>query len=202
MFVRLAGCDLSCAYCDTVHHVFTEMDVSKIWHEIEKTPHHYETVSLTGGEPLCQPEVVNELGALIRKHGKKVLLETHGANPEGLKQVIHNVDIVAMDIKLPSSAKTPELWESSKEFLRIALEAKKDTFVKLAVTPKTKADEILRAAQIVAATGKHVTVYLQPVHQELKSFTVQQMLAMCDLVAQYVSDVRIVGQMHKYFAVP
>jgi len=202
VFVRLAGCDLMCSYCDTVHHVFTEMEVSEVWDEIAKSPHYFDVVSLTGGEPLCQPEVVNELGALIKKHGNRVLLETHGALPEALKQVVHNVDIVAMDIKLPSSAGTPELWESSKEFLKIALAHDKETFVKVVVTPKTKASEIEHAAQIVGACGKDITFYLQPVHAERNNFSVQQMLAMCDLVAQHVRDVRIVGQMHKYFAVP
>lgn len=202
VFVRLAGCDLSCTYCDTVYNVFSEMEVAAIWAEIEKTPHYFSVVSLTGGEPLCQPQVVNELGALIKKHGKKVLLETHGANPEALKQVIHNVDIVAMDIKLPSSAGTTALWESSREFLKISLDHGKDVFVKSVVSPSTKADDIVRAAQITGSFGKEIPFYLQPVHQDRAGFNVNQMLAMCDLAAQYVNDVRMVGQMHKYFSVP
>ena len=56
-FIRLAGCNLRCSYCDTVYSLFgeetpceyTEMTVDEIISKVNMT---YKRVTLTGGEPL------------------------------------------------------------------------------------------------------------------------------------------------------
>jgi pyruvate-formate lyase-activating enzyme len=64
-------------------------------------PDFVSAVSVTGGEPLEQVAFVE--GILLELKGAyKILLETNGTLAEPFKRVKDLVDIVSMDIKLPS----------------------------------------------------------------------------------------------------
>lgn len=52
VFIRLAGCNLKCPFCDTEHNPFIEMSEAKILDEIFKYPAKH--IVITGGEPLLQ----------------------------------------------------------------------------------------------------------------------------------------------------
>jgi 7-carboxy-7-deazaguanine synthase len=80
-FVRLAGCDLACSYCDTVAardpKAGQEMTVQAIVDRIEESPLPW--VLLTGGEPLLQHAQANILTRALIDRGYEVLIETSGA---------------------------------------------------------------------------------------------------------------------------
>ena len=100
LFVRLAGCNLRCAYCDA-RYTWEEAGTSMHWPDIlawiERTPG--VMVEITGGEPLLQAGILPLLHALIDA-GRPVLLETNGSLPLG--GVPDQVGII-MDIKCPDS---------------------------------------------------------------------------------------------------
>ena len=99
VFIRLTGCPLRCAYCDTKY-AFTggnKLAIDEIIAEVEQ----YRTpfVTVTGGEPLAQPGSLDLMTGLLDK-GLTVSLETSGALD------ISKVDprvIKVMDLKTPSS---------------------------------------------------------------------------------------------------
>jgi 7-carboxy-7-deazaguanine synthase len=99
VFIRLTGCPLRCAYCDTAY-AFTggeKKDISEIIAEVESYGTRYVTV--TGGEPLAQPSCL-ELMVQLLDLGYTVSLETSGALD------VSTVDsrvIKVMDLKTPSS---------------------------------------------------------------------------------------------------
>jgi len=99
VFVRLAGCHLRCAYCDT-EYAFKEgttREIGDIADEVAAYP--CDLVEITGGEPLLQPRsalLMKELADLR----KTVLVETSGACDIGL---CDPRAIRIMDIKTPSS---------------------------------------------------------------------------------------------------
>lgn len=78
VFIRLMGCHLRCAYCDTEYafHEGERRGIDDLVAEVERygTP----LVEVTGGEPLLQPNV-HPLMVRLCDAGKTVLIETSGA---------------------------------------------------------------------------------------------------------------------------
>ena len=100
-FVRLAGCNLSCDWCDTEYAQgsdgATEMTIAEILAEVKKLD--CRLVEVTGGEPLLQKDTGGLITALFDA-GYKVLLETNGTvSFAGLDERLVKI----VDIKCPSS---------------------------------------------------------------------------------------------------
>ncbi len=99
VFVRLTGCNLRCAWCDT-EYAFYEGDDMTIDQIMERVAAYgCNLVEVTGGEPLMQPEAIDLLEHLLAD-GYEVLLETGGSLP--LDKVPRPV-VKIVDFKAPSS---------------------------------------------------------------------------------------------------
>lgn len=105
VFVRLAGCNLSCSWCDTQYARSTEgareLSIDEILGEVRREAGLYRSglVEITGGEPLLQ-EGTKELARRLIDAGNTVLIETNGSVPlSGLDK--RAVKII--DFKCPSS---------------------------------------------------------------------------------------------------
>ena len=102
IFVRFAGCNLNCNYCDTndskSEKSGTLMTPDEVTAEINKliTP-DCMTISFTGGEPSLYPQFISEVA---KNFNLKIMLETNGTLPENIES-IEKLDIVSLDIKLP-----------------------------------------------------------------------------------------------------
>lgn len=100
VFIRLAGCNLRCKYCDTTYSYETSfsLEPGEILLEIKK----YEPVKLveiTGGEPLLQSEIYN-LFTILYDNDYKILLETNGSiDLEKVPQYVTKI----VDVKCPGS---------------------------------------------------------------------------------------------------
>jgi len=94
VFVRLTGCPLRCGYCDTAYAFEggSKMTLSDILATVAEYGAKYVTV--TGGEPLAQPQCIELLESLCDQ-GYRVSLETSGAMPiaEVDKRVFKIVDL-------------------------------------------------------------------------------------------------------------
>lgn len=100
LFVRLAGCNLRCAYCDA-RYTWEEAGTSMEWPDILAWVERFPgvMVEITGGEPLLQAGTLPLIQALLDA-GRTVLLETNGSLP--LDEVPDQAGII-MDIKCPDS---------------------------------------------------------------------------------------------------
>ncbi len=160
IFVRFFGCNLKCKYCDTRLDRFTEYKPEELVHEIKMYQDNHRTVSFTGGEPLFQRHFLKAIMKLTRKEGYKNYLETNGILYEALEHVIDEVDIVAMDLKLPSSTGLKEFWNEHRHFLEIA--NKKEVFLKMVICESTMAGDLLEGLKLIQEVNKSLVLVLQP----------------------------------------
>lgn len=99
VFVRLTGCPLRCGYCDTAYAFEggSKIALSQVLETV--ADYGAQFVTVTGGEPLAQPQCIELLRALCDL-GYRVSLETSGAIP------IDDVDsrvVKILDLKTPGS---------------------------------------------------------------------------------------------------
>jgi len=84
VFVRLAGCNLACHWCDTPRDAQRAFAVSEIVSEVRGFD--CQSVVLTGGEPLVRPEWP-ELVRALKAEGWWIALETNGTVPLTAEQI-------------------------------------------------------------------------------------------------------------------
>lgn len=215
IFVRLAGCNLQCNYCDTPasrqvsstcrveghagKRDFIEMknpvnteELAGIINGLLDKPHH--SVSFTGGEPLCQADALKQVAG---KTKGTIYLETNGTLPAELEKVIDNIDVISMDIKLPFMTGRP-LWEEHRQFLELALA--KDVFVKLVIDAGIDIGHFDQAVQLVAAVSTEIPLILQPVTpiNDCKAIDPDQVIKLQDRALNILKNVKVIPQTHKF----
>ena len=107
VFVRFAGCNLSCAYCDTswansesVN--YTTMSESEIFEYIKNTK--IKNVTITGGEPLIQERIMCLLNLLATDDSLSVEIQTNGSvDIRPFLNIFPNPPAFTLDYKTKSS---------------------------------------------------------------------------------------------------
>ena len=170
-FVRAAGCNLRCSYCDTPYarEGGAEMTVEQICRAVKTAG--ISPVELTGGEPLLQEECYRLMDRLLRE-GYRVLLETNGSIR--LDRLDERV-VTIMDLKCPGSGMAEHML-----FSNISLLHRKDE-VKFVICDKFDFDwavAIIRDYDLV----ERCSVLISPVPQRLRpamvaEWMIQQKLA-------------------------
>lgn len=161
IFVRFFGCNLNgCKYCDTKLNYFTEYEPEELMSKVRLYQDSYHSISFTGGEPLLQKDFLKEVLKLTRKDGFKNYLETNGTLPNELEEVIDYLDIVAMDLKLPSSTGLSEFWDAHRRFLQTS--SNKEVFLKTVICRSTQEKDLKEALRLIKEIGKCTILVLQP----------------------------------------
>ena len=117
-FIRLAGCNLKCGYCDTKEALTLanskRLSIKEIIGALNnKGGGKVNLVEITGGEPLLQEEVYGLFGELIRLN-YSVLLETNGTI--NLSDVPEKV-VKIVDVKCPSSGFSREFQYENLKYI-------------------------------------------------------------------------------------
>ncbi len=118
VFVRLAGCNLSCDFCDTDYSLKRLMNVAQIIDAVRRAGAEYPMVVLTGGEPLAQTQTRALIDAL-RRDRRRVHVESNGTIfaplPDDVwlcvspkERVDHNMATRANEAKLIVDGRVPE----------------------------------------------------------------------------------------------
>lgn len=106
VFIRFAGCNLNCSYCDTKWAIqndtpYTLMTENEIYYYIKKTG--IKNVTITGGEPLVQSDIKLLIETLLCDDSFNIEIETNGSVDIGKISRISEKLSFTMDYKLPSS---------------------------------------------------------------------------------------------------
>src|SRR5262249_30221183 len=169
--------------------------------------------SLTGGEPLLQPEAVRALAAALRARGPRVLLETHGLHAQALERVVDAVAVVSMDWKLASDVRRagePKRSEPAAfhadhaRFLDVARRAP-EVVIKAVVTPASRDDELDEMARRIAAVDAALPLIVQPVTPfgaVREAPTAARLLEVVWRLSRALADVRLIPQTHKLVGAP
>lgn len=137
-FIRFHGCRLKCQFCDTplthlnIHSarieyppyskIFEKHSLEFNFEELNQIIERFgvSSLTLTGGEPLEQVDFIEPW--LRELNGRyEILLETSGVEVEALQKVISFIDMVSLDIKLPSATHERPFWEVHEQFIQVAL---------------------------------------------------------------------------------
>ncbi len=227
IFVRFGGCDLRCHYCDSQHtwqkqssytieqtpgerdfktHSNPVLQSELLdWIDRQNQPHLHDSISITGGEPLLHASFLAQFLPQVKQLTKlPIYLETGGHRPQQLAQILPYLDLVGMDIKLPSVSGETH-WEKHREFLQSCQDATVDVFVKIIISDSTNPIELQQAAELITAVSDRIVVFLQPMtalehpHTDptLTAPTPDRVLAWQALMKKYLSQVRVVPQTHK-----
>jgi 7-carboxy-7-deazaguanine synthase len=135
VFVRLAGCNLNCRFCDTDYSLKFFASASEVVARVRELGGTCPMVVLTGGEPLAQA-AASELIELLQADGRRVHVESNGSIPVDLPEGVW-------------------LTVSPKERLSPAMAARADE-VKLIV------DGAIPFDWLPSFAGRDVPVFLQP----------------------------------------
>jgi 7-carboxy-7-deazaguanine synthase len=120
IFVRMAGCNLRCSYCDTQYAYAegSERSEEDVLREIDRAG--IRLVEITGGEPLLQREVY-PLMEKLAETGCKILVETNGSvNIKGIDGRV----VVILDMKTPGSGMSGKMDLSNLDILKETDEVK------------------------------------------------------------------------------
>lgn len=120
VFVRLAGCNLSCDFCDTDYSLKFFASVDDVVAKVRELGKECPMVVLTGGEPLAQHEAADLIEAL-RRDGRRVHIESNGTIATDLPSDVwlcvspkERVDARmakrANEVKLIVDGAVPEQW--------------------------------------------------------------------------------------------
>lgn len=181
-FVRLAACDLRCAWCDTPYAFTggTKMSVEDVLAAV--TPLDCRLVEITGGEPLLQADAPRLMASLLER-GHTVLLETGGHVP--LDDVPEEV-VAIVDVKCPASGEAHRMHWPNLDGLSPHDE------VKFVIADRADFDYacgVVRGHDLAARTA---AVLFSPVHDVLAP----------DELARWIlasrAPVRLQIQAHKY----
>ena len=187
LFIRLAGCNLRCSYCDSSY-TWEEPGVKVSLNEIIAWVGNYPgiMVELTGGEPLLQDGAYLFMNALVEKK-RTVLLETNGSIL--VDRVPPEVNII-LDIKCPDSGmESTNNWENIQYLNSRSRQGCRDE-VKFVLS---SADDFFWARDIVEQykLNETVTVLFSPNDKSL------QPSELAELILQHKLPVRLQLQLHK-----
>jgi 7-carboxy-7-deazaguanine synthase len=157
-FIRLAGCNLSCTYCDTVPSrpldSGREMELKDVL-DLAKAS-GLKLVEVTGGEPLIHAETP-ELCKRLLAAGHEVMIETNGSLDTGkLPEKVVRV----LDFKTPSSGEAHRMLPANFAKLRpcdevkFVISGREDYLFALRMIAKFGLDKKTRNLLISPTTGR------------------------------------------------
>jgi 7-carboxy-7-deazaguanine synthase len=187
IFIRFAGCPLSCFYCDTSYArdprprfcnvLFLDkktyikrnpLSTNEVMDSVKEllTP-DLHSICYTGGEPLSSAEFVKEIAKEAKSMNFKNFMETNGYSAGAFASLADYFDFASIDIKLRNHRAVEEkdydkLYSNELECIRIAVDRGIETIVKVVVVKNTALGEIERICKDLSDFD--IKFVLQPVN--------------------------------------
>ncbi len=159
LFIRFQKCNLHCSYCDTSwanidSAAYTELTEDELYDEIKKSG--IMNITLTGGEPLLQPEIGILLYKMAADNTLSVEIETNGSISIEEFSRLKNPPLFTLDYKLPGSGMEAHMKVENFAYLKPEDTVK---FVAGSLQDLERAREIITGFQLT----EKCAVYISPV---------------------------------------
>jgi pyruvate formate lyase activating enzyme len=214
--IFFCGCPFRCPFCHNYKLFLKEncIQVTTKWLlSTLKSNSLIEAVTITGGEPTMQIDVLVEFLKGIKSLGLSTKIDTCGFYPKNIKMLIDGelLDYIAMDIKAPFHPETYgsvvglpnvgyKIVEKIKDSLRILSEVDIPVEVRTTIVPdlidgesdvKNIARELKNVDLYVLQQFRPTEGTLDPKFTERPASSRAKLLALAKIAKTYVSDVRI-----------
>jgi organic radical activating enzyme len=218
IFIKFQGCSLNCIYCNTPDlktkrdkcrieippgsGVWTEIsnpvDVNEVQKWVKKLiSSDLHSYSLTGGEPLDQPDLIVELSNMIHKLQGIVYLDSSGYPFENYKKVASCCDYVKIDLKSPDSEAIQssgydEFLRQQLDTVRLSVKQQKPTIIKTVImdsTDKNWFEKMLSSIKVNVNAAPFFNLTIQPVTpygSVKKSVSIKKLFEFSELAAKYI----------------
>lgn len=223
VFLRLSHCNLDCSYCDTDFAVSEEclvyadafgksrklypnpLTIERVHSLLEEQKAHSSILVLTGGEPLICVDFMERLLPLLKAEGWSILLETNGTLADNFNRVSQWIDVLDMDIKLPSTGNQAPAWSEHQAFFE-NIPAGLNAYLKLVISSNTHEADLEKAAEMLRVLSPKRIVFLQPESKEMVTNPTglsERLLVAQQLLVKMLPDwdIRILPQLHKVLGV-
>lgn len=199
LFVRFAGCNLQCEYCDTKW--ANEADVSYTEYSPEELvdiimDSGIKNITLTGGEPLLQPDMSKLLQILDKKMEEneedavsyRIEIETNGSvNIKPFMDLNLRHLTFTLDYKTKISGMEQHMYMDNYSYVR-----SQDT-VKFVVGSRTDMDTACEVVEKYQLISKGCGIYLSPCFGEIEPANMVEYL-----VEHKLNGINVQLQMHKF----
>lgn len=189
-FVRFADCNLRCSWCDTAYSwdgsvAVQQKTPQQIYDAIKKSGIH--NVTLTGGEPLIQTDILSLLQLLAVDDSLLVHIETNGSvdiTPFCKACPTDNI-LYILDYKLPASKMEHKMCQAN------LLQANKNNVYKFVIASE---EDLLRAVEIVQQYQLQFRcqVFFSPVREQIDPLVIVEKMK-----EKQLNHVRLQLQLHK-----
>ena len=184
VFIRLAGCNLKCAWCDTAYsqdcNAGQEMAIDEIVKEVRK--YRCPNITITGGEPLIHKDIEYLLHELDY-FGFDVNVETNGTIDIERYKKFENVWFT-MDYKTDSSGMNEKMQNNNY------LKLRKQDVLKMVVGSKKDLEQALEVIKNCA--GVECKIYLSPVFEMIEPVEIVDFMK-----NNHLTYVKVQLQLHK-----
>lgn len=187
VFIRFRGCNLQCSFCDTMwvnqpDTPCTNMTAEEICQAVQKTG--VINVTITGGEPLLQPDIASLLARLAQTQ-QYIEIETNGSVDLTPFVSISPAICFTMDYKLPGSGMESHMCTDN-----FALLKPQDTvkFVAGSRADLNRALEIIQKYDLI----HRCHVYFSPVFGSIEPVEIVDFM-----MEHTLNDVNLQLQIHK-----
>ncbi len=228
IFIRFAGCPLSCFYCDTPYAKYqtpgfcTVFGNNKMAVENPMPAHlvigfvkelrtpDLHSISYTGGEPLFSPSFVEEIAKEVKSMHLKNFIETNGYSARAFASVADYFDFASIDIKLRNHRAVEEkdydrLYSNAVECIKISVDRGIETIVKVLVIKNTAVEEIEEICRDLADLS--IMFVLQPITASGDRAQIdiepskKELFALSETAGLFLHHVMVIPQLHKFMRI-
>lgn len=101
----IPGCDLRCKYCHNPELIkntkLSKWDIEEILDEVDNNLDFIDAIVISGGEAMLHVDIVKQFIKKAKDNNLLIKIDTNGLHPDAIRQVIDDVDYIALDVKAP-----------------------------------------------------------------------------------------------------